>query len=193
MTIGSLSIKTWITIIAVVILLVSLNALFWYISPAEIVASVGVENTYLVVFLIAVLGGINSVTGGVLYAALATFAAGGASPLWLGIIGGIGIAIGDLLMFTLFRTGIKAVHEKNSRVTAWVSWLRLKLQRVPTWVEYGGLYVLLGFTPMPNDILMLFMASAGYRYTVVIPLLLTGCITIGLMVSYFGGELLSFV
>lgn len=186
-----LSKKTWATVLGVVVFIVFLNVLFFYVSPDEVVALVGVENTYLVVFLIATLGGLNSITGGVLYASIATFAAGGASVFWLGIVGGIGITIGDLIMFTLLRTGVKALKDETSTIQQWVSWLRDKLRTVPDAVEYFLMYLILGFTPMPNDIMMLFMASAGYRYRVVVPLLLASDITIALVVAYFGEGLLS--
>ena len=64
------------------------------------------------VFLIAALGGLNSVTGGVLYTSIATFAAGGASPWLLGLVAGVGITIGDIIMFTLLRTGVKSLNER---------------------------------------------------------------------------------
>ena len=87
--------KAWISIASVAAVLIGANVLFLFYSPDQIVNYIGVENTYLTMFLIAAIGGVNSLTSGVLYASLLTFAAGGADPLWLGLSTGVGMALGE--------------------------------------------------------------------------------------------------
>jgi len=179
-------VKKWSPVIGIVLVLAAMNLVFLYYSPREIVNWIGVENSYLVVFLIAAFGGLSSFTSGVLYASLATFASGGASWWLLGIAGGIGIAIGDTILFTLMRTGVQSVPEKwQGRIDR----LRDKLTRVPDWLEYLGMYFYLGFTPLPNDIFMFFLATAGYKYRVVVPMVIIGGITIASLTALLGGQL----
>ncbi len=59
-----------LTLIVVVIVLI--NLLFLWISPQEIVEKVGVENSYLVTFLVASFGGLSAVTSPILYTLIAT-------------------------------------------------------------------------------------------------------------------------
>ncbi len=107
-------------VLLTLLVLGGLAVLLYFVSPETIVAWIGVENTYLTVFLIAALGGLSSVTSGVLYASLATFAAAGALPWLLGLLGGVGIAIGDSLIFLLLRYGYRAVSEQwRERVARW--------------------------------------------------------------------------
>ena len=164
----------------------SLNLVFFFVTPDQIVEYIGVENTYLTIFLIASVGGLNVITGGVLYASIIAFAAGGASPLLLGLIGGIGIAIGDSLVFYLFR------HTSKSLSPQWqekVTIVKEKVEHLPRFIQYILIYAYLGFTPLPNDILMFLLAVLRFKFMEVLPVIVAGTITVATLIAYLGNSL----
>jgi hypothetical protein len=182
--------KEWIQnhkgVVLLVAVLLSLNLVFFFVSPDQIVQYIGVNNTYLTIFLISSIGGINSITGGVLYASIATFAAGGASAWLLGLSGGVGIAIGDSLVFYLFRYTSKTLsahwQEKVNKVNK-------KIERFPQYVRLSLVYLYLGFSPFPNDILMFALAVLKFRFVQVFPFILAGAITTATLTAFLGERL----
>lgn len=164
-----------VVLISILLVLIGLNVLYLYISPQEIVDAVGVSNSYIVVFLLATIGGVSSITGVALYSTLATFGAGGASPFLLALIGGIGIFLSDSIFFFLAYHGHKSIPEKWRRVMdrafGWV-------KRHPKPLVLAVSYIYLGVLPLPSDLLMIVLALAGYSYRDVAPILLVSGITI---------------
>jgi membrane protein DedA with SNARE-associated domain len=181
--------KNWIQkykgIILLIAVFLSLNLLLFFISPDEIVESVGVSNTYLAVFLISAIGGVNSITGGILYVSIAAFASGGASPWLLGLCGGLGIAIGDSLMFYLFRYTSKtlSVHWQEK-----VDRMRKRLEHLSSPVQIALAYLYLGFSPFPNDLLMFLLAVLKFRFVQVFPLILIGALTTATLTAFLGDK-----
>lgn len=165
------------------LVLVAFNSIFLFVSPERVVEFVGVENTYLTVFLIAAVGGLNTFTSGVLYSAIIAFAAGGATPWLLGVAGGLGIAVGDILMFHLFRYGYmsvsKSAHQRFERMQKY-------LDAWPGWAKYLGIYAYLGLSPFPNDILMFALAVLGFQFLRILPLIVLGGISVATATAYLG-------
>jgi len=170
-----------ILLVAAVIALI--NVIFIWISPQELVENLGVENSYLVAFLVASFGGLSSVTSPILYTLIATFAAGGATPWLLGVSGGIGIAIGDAFIFILARLGYKTTKKMHKHEAE--KYFHLQ-EKIPFWVQLVLLYLILGFTPIPNDIIMILLVLVGYKLRALIPLLLISGITIATITAYTG-------
>jgi membrane protein YqaA with SNARE-associated domain len=182
--------KHWIKnhggVLALVGMFLLLNVVFFFITPDQIVQYVGVDNTYLTLFLIASVGGLNVITGGLLYASIVAFSAGGASPWLLGLVGGIGIAIGDSLVFFLFRYTAKTLSpEWQEKVTI----MKKKVEHLPTYLQYILIYVYLGLTPLPNDILMFFLAILRFKFVRVLPVIIAGTITIATLLAFLGKSL----
>ena len=173
-------------VIILVSVFLALNAIFLFISPDTVVQKIGVQNTYLTIFLIAAIGGLNSFTGGVFYASLAAFAAGGASPWILGLSGGLGLVVGDSLVFFLFKYG-------SSKIDG--TW-KARVQRAEDWIEKFSqpvqnfiIYLYLAISPFPNDILMFGLAVFKYRFIQVLPLILLGDVTFAVLVALLGERL----
>jgi membrane protein YqaA with SNARE-associated domain len=182
--------KDWIQnhggILTLVGVFVLVHMVFIFISPKEIVDFIGVENTYLTIFLIATFGGLNSVTGGVLYASIIAFAAGGASPLLLGLVAGVAIAIGDLLVFYVFRHTTKTLSPQwQEKITH----IKKKVEHLPRSVQYVLIYSYLGFTPLPNDVLMFLLAVLRFRFSQVWWVILAGTMTLAMLTAYLGTAL----
>src|SRR5262245_39905659 len=83
----------------VFVLLLTLALVIFFITPEQIVAYIGVKNTYLVAFLLAVFGGLSAITGVSFFLSVAAFASGGANPFLLALVGGLGIFISDSIFY----------------------------------------------------------------------------------------------
>lgn len=176
-------------LIAAILVIIALNLVFFVVSPQEIVDYVGVNNSYLTVFLIATFGGLSSATAAIFYSAIATFASGGASIWLLGLAGGIGIFIGDSIMFGLLSYGFKSVSKKWEKLIFKAS---KYIKKIPTWLIYVLLFLILGISPLPNDIVILALVLLGFTYLQIAPVLLLAGISIATLTGYFGESLFSY-
>lgn len=155
--------------VAMVILLWA--ALLIVYGPRAIVEYIGVENAYLVIFLLAISGGLSSMTSAPFYAALATFAAGGADPLLLGLVAGASISVGDMLFFTFGKVALAETRLKDNRLVVFFKGL---LERSPRWGVPGLVLGYTALTPFPNDLLMVPLGTLKERFWVVAPWLAFG-------------------
>ncbi|MEX2013458.1 MAG: hypothetical protein WD897_00890 [Parcubacteria group bacterium] len=154
-----------------------------FITPQEVVDYVGVENTYLISFLIAVFGGLSTVTGISFFASVATFSSGGANPFLLGLFGGLGIFISDSIFFLVARYGVQIFERKSKLISPW---LVSKMEKVSLNIILVGVYIYIGLTPLPNDLLMIVLALMGMPFKRLAPVLIAGGITIVFLTAYFG-------
>src|SRR6056297_4327429 len=183
-------VKRYASLYTVLTTLVIVAYVLYHYPPTQIVDRLGVENSYLAAFLIAATGGLSSFTSSVFYASVATFSAGGANPWLLGITGGLGIALGDSLIFALFRFGFKDVH---SYWHEFIERLRLWVDAYPRPVVYATLFLILGISPTPNDIIMFLLVALGFRYLKVAPVIVAAGITITTITALLGQSLTSYI
>lgn len=177
--------KRHYTLLLVILFIVLLNVFFYVISPEVIVGHIGIRNSYLIAFAVATLGGLSTLTGPVLFSTIVAFAAGGAEPIFLGILGGFGIFISDSIFFHIAQFGRKFVPPRWER---WLAWFQKLLERYPRWFILTLVYLYLSFTILPNDILMIALVLGGYRYRHVWPVLLVGSLSIAILTAYIGAE-----
>jgi hypothetical protein len=167
----------------VVAFIILINVLLFYVNPREIIDLIGVENSYIVIFITAAIGGLSTFTGLTLFTAIATFAAGGAEPLLLGLAGGLGIFVSDSIFYHLAYLGRKAIPD------GWKPFIE-KLERWaedrPLWLVLLATYLYLSFIPLPSDLLMIALALGGYPYRKIAGVLLLGGLTIATLTAYFG-------
>lgn len=175
-------------IILFLVLLLAGWAFFFHVYPVEeLVSDIGIQNTYLAAFLLAVIGGFSSLTGTSLYAALIALAQGGVNPLALGIIGGIGLFVSDTLFYYLLT------HLRGTVAHITHKWDRLfrrlwkLVYRTPNWIVYLGVFVFAAFAPLPNDLLLAILALSNYKYRQFAIFLFAGDLTITLLLTHFGG------
>lgn len=160
---------------------------FSIIDPEIAVAYVGVHNTYLIAFLMAAIGGLSAPTGTSFFAAVATFAAGGASIPLLVLAGGIGIFISDTVFYLIAQRGATAFADRTTTISGW---LQKKTKKLPPWVVQVGIFIYHGFTPLPNDVLMIALVLSGYRYATIAPVMLAGSFCIVAMAALLGTTVL---
>ena len=176
-------IKQYGSLYSVLVTLLAVSVLLYQYPPDKIVEWIGVENSYLAAFIIAASGGLSSFTSSIFYASVATFSAGGANPWLLGLTGGLGIALGDSLIFALFRFGFKDI---KGQWRARLEDIRERIERYPRPVVYAVLLLILGVTPMPNDIVMFLLVALGFRYLKVAPIIILAGITITTITALIG-------
>ncbi len=161
-----------------IILIAGWIALFKYINPQLIVAKVGATNGYIILFLIGTLGGASTFTGPSYFIALTTLAAGGLNPVILGICGGLGITIGDTIVFFILVSAAKKAPDKFKEKFEKFEKL---IYRKPKWMINLIFYLYVGLTPLPNEIAAVSLGIIGHEKKSVILFLFLGNITSGIL------------
>ena len=165
-----------------VIFLISLITLLFFISPEEIVNKLGVRNAYLLTFFVSFFGGFSSGGSITFITLLITFVLGGMNPIYLGLVAGTSLAIGDMIMFFAGSKGrelIKGKWDKKINKVAKVFEKRKWLKKLTPIIAY--LYI--GFTPLPNDVLLLFLAAIKYPAKKMNAIIILGDLTFALMLT----------
>jgi hypothetical protein len=169
------------TVIFVVLALGGWSALFYLIPATTIGESVGIQNSYIVAFGISLVAGFSVFTGTAAYAAVIEFSRGGANPLYLGLISGIGLFLSDSIFYILVMRGRKFMQtrfkdrlEKFHRI----------FERVPDMLVYVAIFLFCAFGPIPNDVILAGLMVTGYEYKKFWPALLLGDVTFMLFLSY---------
>ncbi|MEX2028472.1 MAG: hypothetical protein WD988_03190, partial [Candidatus Curtissbacteria bacterium] len=61
-----------------------------------------------------------------------------------------------------------------------------RVEKYPPWLILTGMYIYIGFTPLPNDLLMVALVLGGYSYKRIVWTLLAGSFTIAIVTTYLG-------
>lgn len=160
--------------------LVILSIAFWTLlliifPPQEIIKGIGIENSYWLIFFIAAIAGVSTVTSTSYYASVVTFAAGGANPFLLAICAGIGMSIGDSLFYFLGKKGSKVLPRK---IDQYQDKIELWLKNKSRWMIISFVYIYTGFTPFPGDLLSIFLGINNFKYKLIIWPIILGNITL---------------
>ncbi len=169
--------------IVLIIFFIGWTVFLLSIDPREIVSFIGLQNTYIAVFLIATFGGLSTLTGTSFFVAIATFSAGGSSPILLGLCGGLGIFISDSIFFMIARHGVQEFSESSEKISRFIL---KQMQKLHPWAVNIFTYLYLGLSPLPSDILMVVLAFTDMSYRRLAPLLLAGGITIATVIALLG-------
>lgn len=159
------------------------------VGPSALVARLGATNGYAIAFLIASVGGISSLTGPSFLATVVALAAGGLSPVKLGIAAGLGATLSDAVFFVLGRAGRRVAPKRLQHpLEALSAWLRAR----PRWLVPVVVLFYTATLPLPSDIIIgaLGLARIPFR-RVALPLLVGNCIFLTWLahVARMGGPL----
>ena len=169
----SLSIACWIWLLQV-------------ISPTEIIDAIGIKNGYLVMFLIALFGGVSSFSGVSYIATVLTLSAGGLSPLFLAVVSAVGISISDSAFYFI---GMHSNHIiDSSRLKSWIDRSSVWLNRQSKLITGLIVYVYTGFTPLPTDLLTIILGLTRQPYLFVITVLTLGNFTFSFLLATLGNN-----
>jgi len=166
----------------VIATLVVLNAVLFFIGPEQIVESIGVKNTYLIVLVIAVVGGMSSFTGAAYVSAVIAFTAGGANPWLIGVCGGVGVFISDSIFYLLAEYGRRVVpidwKPTLNRVAGKMQVFSTKTVLILSYIYHS--------LPLPSDLMMLVLVLGGYGFRIIAPVLFLAALTYSILLAHFG-------
>ena len=129
-------------------------------DPRSLIDNIGTHNGYILAFGGSLLSGLTFIAVAI-YPTVIALALGGLNPLLTGVLSGIGLTGANLVFFYLGTKGHQITHE-HARHTRFAKtkkkfskWLRAH----PEWVTSVLIWVYVGLTPFPNNLLT---ASSGY-------------------------------
>jgi len=169
------------------VLLICLIILLFFVNPEEIVTKIGVRNGYILAFIVSFFGGFSAGGSFSFIGLLITLVAGGMNPIYLGLVAGISLTIGDVIMFYAGSKGRDLIHgrwDKKIKQVANVFKKRRGLENLIPVIAY--LYI--GFTPLPNDVLILFLAAVEYPPKKMNWIIILGDITFALMITLLAAK-----
>jgi len=150
-----------------VLFFVSATIFFYYSSPDELISFIGVENAYLLMFVLALLGGLTTFSGIPYHVILVVLASGGLNPLLLGISAASGVMVGDTTSYYIGYSGgsfIPQGIQKTLQKLCAFCLAHPKLLPIAFFL-YGSL------VPFSNDFIVISMGLARYPFwKVMVPL-----------------------
>lgn len=158
-----------------ILFLFTLINIVFFVGPGSIVEFLGVENTYAVIFLIAIFGGVSAFTSTSFYIMFFTFLVGGANPIPLAIIGGAGLTIGDMLFYYLGSKGRDLTQE--TKYDTYIEKISKMVEKYSTQIVYLFIYLYTSFSPFPKDILSIAFGLLHYNIKILFTAMLFGNIT----------------
>jgi len=179
--------KKIIVFLLLAIFLIALITLLFFLSPEEIVNKLGVGNAYLLLFIVSFFGGLPS--GGLLsfVGLLITLVIGGLNPIYLGLVSGTSLAIGDILVFYLGSKGRELVKDKWDKRINKIANVFKKRKWLQKMIPFFA-YLYISFMPLPNDFLLLFLAAIEYPAKKINAVIILGDLTFALMIAILASK-----
>lgn len=178
-------VKSWLKLygsfFVVLLGIVGWAAFFYFISPDEVVRVIGIQNSYLVVFILAVICGFSSFTATTFFVAIAALSQGGANPLLLGLSGGVGLCVSDFAFYFVVSRGTPVIDKHWKKLS---TFLRHWITVLPDWIIYPFIFLYSTFAPLPNDIILVALAFGGYPFKKIAPFLFLGDIASAILLAY---------
>lgn len=160
----------------------SFSALFYFSSPEQIISFIGAENGYVIMFVLALIGGLTTFSGVPYHLVLVTLAAGALNPLLLALCTAVGVILGDTTSYYIGYGGKDIIPEKIQRYLHRLFAFGQKHPRLLPlfFFLYGAL------TPFSNDFIVISAGLARYPFKKVMAPLALGNLVFNFMVAYFG-------
>jgi uncharacterized membrane protein YdjX (TVP38/TMEM64 family) len=173
--------QTLITLIVLAIFLASSISLA-LIPSDTLLAYIGSENAYLLMFALGLVGGFTTFSGIPYHVILMSLSAGGAWPLLLGVVTALGVMIGDSVMYGVSK---RASHLVRGRVATILQSVAVALSAhpkllAPALVLYGTI------SPFSNDFIVASLSFMGYSYRRIIIPLTIGNMFYNITLAYLG-------
>lgn len=177
-----LNILFFLTLFSLIVIWLSM---VYYIGAREIIEAIGLENVYLLIFIIAILSGSSSFVSASFFAIYISIASGLDSYFLLSVFGGLGLSVGDSIFYYLGTRGRKIDGKKwQKMLTKLSSWVK----KQSLFLIYIIIFIYNAFTPLPGDILNISLGLSGINYKKVIPIIILGNIALLYIVAYFIGK-----
>lgn len=165
-----------------VIFLISLVTTLFFINPEEIVTKIGIRNAYVLAFIVSFFGGFSAGGSFSFIGVLITLVAGGVNPVYLGLVAGVSLVIGDMIMFYTGSKGRELIRGKWDKKIKRLEKIFQRREWLKKLTPFFA-YIYVGFLPLPNDVLILFLAAIKYPAKKMNIILILGDITFALMIT----------
>ncbi len=161
--------KTFLTVMPLLVGLAISIVFIFFIGPETLVDYIGVQNAYVLMFLVAAIGGLSTFNSVPYLAVLFVLANTGVDPLWLGVVSAIGVMCGDSFSYVLGRSGGSVIPDSFQFVFKNIRQFALEHPRL-----YPGFCFLYGaLCPLSNDFVTISAGIANISYKkVMVPLAL---------------------
>lgn len=156
-------------------LLIAWSIALFFIDVGVFIQAIGIQNAYIILFLVALVSGTSFLTSASFYAVFISYANADLMPLALGIVGGLGMTIGDSIYFYVSRKAGDVMRLSKNRT---YDRIFKYISKLPHWGVYLFTYLYTSFSPFPNDILMVALGVLQFRYSRIIPIIIIGNITL---------------
>lgn len=156
-----------------------------FFNPGELIFSLGIRNSLIIVFFVCLAGAFTSLTAISAYPMVISLVAGEVGPLTAGTVAGLGLAAGDLLFFMF---GYSARDLTGERVRKALEKALLRLQKYNSLVVQGAIFVYVAFTPFPNNVLSGALAFVGYPLRKAFLPLILGDVAFCLLVAWLAHQ-----
>lgn len=140
---------------------------FIYSNPERIIEIIGVHNAYLLIFILAFLGGLTTFSGVPYHLVVITLATGGLDPLFLGLSAASGVMIGDSTSYYVGYRGGSIAPESVQKLFQRIYLFSSRHEKIlPIFCFlYGSLI------PFSNDFITISAGIARYPFwRIMIPL-----------------------
>lgn len=155
-----------------------------YSSPEELVSLIGVENAYLLIFILAFLGGITTFSGIPYHLVLITLATGGLNPLFLGTSTAVGVMLGDTTSYYVGYQGSSIIPKSFHKILNLIRNFGLKHPSLlPVFFFLYGC-----MSPFSNDFIVISMGLSRYSYWKVMVPLGLGNLVFNISLAYFATQ-----
>jgi len=164
-----------------IILIVLWTIILTQVNLEMLIGNIGVRNGYLIALVVALLGGVSTLTTASFFATIGALSIAGLDPFFLGLVCAPALALGDYIFYYLGAIGRDiASYKLKNRTGKIEKWF----DKYPRWFRPLGIYIYTAFTPLPADILMVALAFIEYRFKRALPWILLGHITIITWLGY---------
>jgi len=157
------------------------SLMFYFIGPLIIIDNIGIQNSYIFLFFAGIFSGISLFFSAPYYETLSAFSSIGLNFIILGIIGGVGLTIGDSIYYYFGKKGEEELTGKiHQKILKFSKWLVERKYLVPI---VSFLYF--GFTPFPNGFLIIPLGLSEYPYKKLLIPLLIGNIALSIFTARY--------
>jgi membrane protein YqaA with SNARE-associated domain len=136
------------------------TSIWLFTSPEEILNTIGIKNGYILAFVVSFFAGFSAFTAVSFYSVLIAFVSGGLNPWLLALIAGTSLALGDMFLFYFGLKGRDMISGKVDRAISKMAHYFTHHKREKFIPLFAYLYI--SFIPLPNDWLLIFLASIRY-------------------------------
>ena len=174
--------RTYAVTYAVLTGFILLSGVFLTISPTELLDIIGSDNAYIIMFVLAFVGGITTFSGIPYHIILMGFASAGINPIFLGVVTAGGVMMGDSVSYLMGRGGGAIIPSKFQKVFHSIS---SYLEQRPGMV-FPGLFLYGSLSPLSNDFIVISLGLARFSYWRMIVPLALGNVVYNTALAYIG-------